>query len=322
MSRRYLEGRMFKSIVRSLGGGKREAVGLRLSVIVVCYKMEPQIGNTIRSLIPPYQRKIKKSEYEIIVVDNGSPAPLPEAVWNQAPNIRYLHIPPGEASPNPGVAINRAVSMSRGEIVSVMIDGARLVSPGVLMWGTRLASLGPRSMVSVLGWHIGPKNQTESILEGYNHEAETVLLEQSQWWENGYRLFEISAASVQTADGFATRTVESNCLFMPRLLYNELGGYNEKYAEPGGGLVNLDFYARAVEAADQAFTLLGEGTFHQVHGGAATGLTQAQLGDALARWSAESEKLRGAMPKVDKSKLILAGHLPPESRRWFAPNNS
>ena len=40
---------------------------------------------------------------------------------------------------------------------------------------------------------------------------------------------------------------------------------DERYAEAGGGLVNLDFYARAAEAADLIWTLLGEGTFHQVH---------------------------------------------------------
>ena len=219
-------------------------------------------------------------------------------------------------SPNPAAAINCAVRMSQGEAVSVMIDGARMVTPGVLAWGLRLLDTGPRGLVEVRGWHLGPKFQPESVMEGYNHEVEEKMLLESKWWENGYRLFEISAASAQTRSGFSGSAAESNCVFLPRTLFEEIGGYNEAYKEPGGGLVNLDFYERAVSAADHVFTMLGEGTFHQVHGGAATGLNQAQLTEALARWAEESRKVRGELKPPDQKKFILAGHLPPECRRW------
>jgi len=314
---------MFKRIahnLRNLGLSRKRKPALRLSVIVVCYQMEDQIGNTLRSLLTPYQKNIKKAEYEILVVDNGSPQPLREDIWKLAGNVRYLHIPPGEASPNPGVAINRGVRMTHGEAVSLMIDGARMVTPGVLNWGLRLLSLGPRGLVEVRGWHLGPKFQPISIMEGYNHEVEKQMLLASRWWENGYRLFGISAATGQTRDGFAGSAPESNCVFMPRALFEQIGGYDENYKQPGGGLVNLDFYARATAAAERAYTLLGEGTFHQTHGGAATGLSQPELMDALERWKAESKSLRGDLEGPDKDKFILAGHLPPECRRWVLPD--
>jgi hypothetical protein len=82
-------------------------------------------------------------------------------------------------------------------------------------------------------------------------------------------------------------------------------------------LVNHDFYARAVAAASQVFTLLGEGTFHQIHGGAATGLTLAELDTALERWWAESRRLGNDLKPPSREKFILAGHLPPECRRWL-----
>ena len=296
---------------------KKRPPALRLSVIVVCYQMEEQIGNTLKSLLPPYQQKIKKQEYDIHVVDNGSPKPLPEEIWKVASNVRYVYIPPGEASPNPGVALNRGVRMSRGEAVCLMIDGARMVTPGTLNWGLRLLSLAPRGVVEVRGWHLGPKFQPESIMEGYNHEVEKQMLLESQWWENGYRLFNISAASGQARVGFLGKAAESNCLFMPRGLFEEIGGYNEGYKEPGGGLVNLDFYSQALAAADHGFTLLGEGTFHQVHGGAATGLTEPELNEALVRWADESKSLRGNAEAPKKKKLILAGHVPRECLRWL-----
>jgi glycosyltransferase involved in cell wall biosynthesis len=309
---------MFKRLIGNLKPFKKKrSPGPRLSVIVVCYQMEEQVGNTLRSLLPPYQIKVKKSEYEILVIDNGSEKPLPEATWKLASNVKYQHIPPGEASPNPGVAVNRAVRMSQGEAVCVILDGARMMTPGVISWGLRLLKMGGRAVVEVRAWHLGPKIQTESIVEGYNHEVEARMLEEAKWWENGYRLFEISAPTAQTRQGFGTQSVEATCIFMSRALYDEIGGYNEAYKAPGGGLVNLDFYARAVEAAESVFTVLGEGTFHQVHGGAATGLTKPQLTEALERWGEESKGLRGELRAVDRKKFILAGHLPKECERWL-----
>lgn len=314
---------LLRRIRNALGFSRPEKPGKpppRLSVILIHYKMERQITNTLRSLLPPYQRGIKRREFEILLVDNGSPEPLPEAAWKLEKNIALTRIEPRDASPNPGVAINRAVANSRGEIVSIMIDGARMVSPGVLSWGLRLLELAPRALVEVRGWHLGPKNQPESILEGYTHEVETQLLLDSRWWENGYRLFNISAASAQTKNGYFAPANESNCLFLARTLFDEIGGYDERYAEPGGGLVNLDFYSRACAAATHVFTLLGEGTFHQVHGGAATGLALPKLEDAITRWSAESQNLRGELLPPDRKKCVLAGHMPDECRDWLARN--
>jgi hypothetical protein len=64
---------------------------------------------------------------------------------------------------------------------------------------------------------------------------------------------------------------ESSALFMPPVLWDEVGGLDERFALPGGGLVNHDLYRRACGLDGvQLVTLMGEGTFHQFHGGAAT----------------------------------------------------
>jgi len=89
--------------------------------------------------------------------------------------------------------MNRAAALSRAPLLCLMIDGARLVTPGVLSWGMSLLKLAPAAMVEVRGWHLGPKWQPESVMEGYDHETETRLLEEVRWWENGYRLWEIAA---------------------------------------------------------------------------------------------------------------------------------
>ena len=98
---------MLKQIARKLRFAGKRHTGPRLSVIVICYKMDGQIGNTLRSLLPPYQRKIKKSEYEILLVDNGSPKSLPEETWKIASSTaisasRRARRRPIPASPSTG----------------------------------------------------------------------------------------------------------------------------------------------------------------------------------------------------------------------------
>ena len=54
-------------------------------------------------------------------------------------------------------------------------------------------------------------------------------------------------------------------------LFERLGGYDERYTSPGGGLCNLEMFARyALRPAARNVCLLSEGSFHQVHGGIAT----------------------------------------------------
>ncbi len=110
-----------------------------------------------------------------------------------------------------------------------------------------------------------------SIHRGYDRAAEDALLDASGWAEDGYRLFGISSFAGSSAGGWFAPIAESNALFMRRDMWTELGGYDERFQSPGGGYLNLDTYARACELPGaQLIVLLGEGTFHQVHGGVAT----------------------------------------------------
>ncbi len=294
------------------------ADGPPLTVVVIAYRMTHQISNTIRSLLPPVQRDVSIDRYDIHVIDNGSPQPLDEPLWNQAPNVRYQHIPAGSASVNPGVAINRAVAQTRSPVVCVMIDGARMVTPGVLRWGMDLATLSEKTVVEVRGWHLGPKLQNVSVREGYDVETEQRLLQSIDWPWDGYRLFEIGVPAASMPGGFLGTASECTCLFLHRSYFDRLAGYDQRYAEPGGGLCNADFFVRAASGADRVFTVLGEGTFHQIHGGAATGLTGDDQRESFRRWKKEYERLsRPWHTKAVEYTPILAGHLPAAARRWM-----
>ena len=288
----------------------------KLSVVVACYEMAAQIKNTLQSLLPPYQRNISTGDYEIILMDNGSAKMLDERTRKISPNLDYIYLSPNESSPSPAPAMNRGVALARAPRLCLMIDGARLLTPGVLSWGMRLLELSPRAMVEVRGWHLGPKWQPESVMEGYDHEEERHLLQAIGWPKNGYRLWEIAASTPQVSRGYADPAPESNCIFMSRDLFFETGRFDERSRTPGGGLVNLDFFSRAVATAGCVFTLLGEGTFHQVHHGAATGLSKPILEERFKQWRAESEALGQAI--LPDYEFILAGHMPRECASWLA----
>src|SRR5690348_14796062 len=97
-----------------------------LSVVVVAYEMRRELPRTLRSLTVPYQRDIDDDEYEIIVVDNGSSAPLEV----DSPAVRLHRLDPAPASP--AHAANVGIALAQGELIGLVVDGARMASPGLL----------------------------------------------------------------------------------------------------------------------------------------------------------------------------------------------
>lgn len=279
-----------------------------LSVIVVAYNMQRELPRTVRSLSPAMQVGIRADEYELVIVDNGSERPSSEA---DCPSYgaQTVRVVVDEPNASPARAINLGLRRSKGDLVGVMLDGARLASPGLLAGAVQAAKLHPRPVIASLGFHLGSSTQMESVKEGYDQRHEDQLLESSRWADDGYRLFAISVFAGSSAGGFFCPMSESNGLFMPRALWAELHGCDEAFVQPGGGLLNLDLFRRACHLPDaQLVVLLGEGTFHQVHGGIATNT----LGPSP--WKAFHEeyvRLRGKEFAPPTSEPIYFGRIHP-----------
>lgn len=241
-----------------------------VSIVVVVYNMAREAPRTLFSLSAAYQQNITADRYEVIVVDNGSTPPFdPHVLEGLEGNFRLIRV--DDAKPSPVLAINRGLAEARGRAIGVMIDGARIASPGMIALAAMAEKLADRAVILTLGFHLGSEVQMKSVVRGYDQKEEDQLLAQSGWMEDGYRLFDISVFAGSSARGWFRPISESNAIFMRRSLWDKLCGFDERFQTPGGGLVNLDTLSRAILLADAVVvTLLGEGTFHQVHGGVAT----------------------------------------------------
>jgi hypothetical protein len=290
-----------------------------LSVIVICHDMPREAPRTLFSLSPAHQRGVHPEDYEIIAIDNGSGAPLdPAEVTSIAPNIRYTFHE--TASVSPVEALNLGGRMARGQHLAFIVDGARMASPGLVratMDGIRLKKM---PFLCSLSWHLGPDVQFNSMLEGYDQQVEDGLLDEIAWPQDGYRLFEISTLAPSSAPGFLGGfPSECSWLCLSRTGFERLGGYDPGFTSPGGGLVNQDIVCRAAEDGGFDFTvLLGEGVFHQFHGGVATNVKPAH--HPMPAFQLEYERLRGTPYKRTQIEAVsYYGIMPQSARRFLAP---
>lgn len=278
--------------------GKDKDIKPEISLIVCACKLHREISRTLMSLSASYQRHISPDDYEILVMDNGSNPPLHESlIEGLEGNFRLIRI--DQAPPSPAHALNVGMAEARGRIIGVMIDGARIVTPGLLHFARHGANLYENTIVATLGWYLGRDFQRRAMIAGYNKARENALLDSINWPEDGYRLFEIGALDESCVDGWFYPLQESNAFFMHRHMWNLIGEFDERFNDTGGGFLNLDMYRRAVEIPGaEIVILLGEGTFHQLHGGNATNVTDEHLQEKVVRWQTQYSEIRGEPFKV------------------------
>lgn len=265
----------------------------KVSVVVVVFNMQREAARTLRSLSADYQRDISAADYEVIVVDNGSNPALDMGVARGlSGNFRFIRA--ASSSVSPASAANQGLAEAQHEVVGVMIDGARIVTPRLLHFARQAATISKRSVAATIGWYLGFDFQRWAIRHGYDQAREDALLAKIEWPRNGYRLFEIGTPDESSIDGWLQPIAESNALFLSRSLWEEVGGFDERFDEPGGGLVNHDLFRRAVELPDAELVyLLGEATFHQLHHGVATNSPVEQAEANWKRWVRQYEQITG-----------------------------
>ena len=289
---------------------------MRLSVVVVVYDMPHAAPRTLTTLSPAFQRGLD-DDYEIIVVDNGSPRPMPvDRVERLGANVRYLSL--AHPQPSPAAAANCGLALASGDVVGLILDGARLATPRLLEFAWRAANSHPRAIVSTVGWLLGygsPERHASADDAEAAMRTEAILAS-IDWPRDPYRLFEV--ARLDGSMGYFGLGFESGAFFMPRALWRELDGLDERFDVPGGGFAALDLYARAHALPDcEPMLLLGEGTVHQPHGGVSTDRPIEDLAQRFMRWREHYMALRGHDLPLRTPPLTYFGSLPAPWRVQF-----
>ncbi len=288
-----------------------------LSIVVVVYRMPDQAEKTLLSLAPSYQQAADPRRYEVVVVENHSDRLLgEERATRHAPNVRYIHR--HETQRTPVHACNLGVARSRGTHVAIMIDGARMLSPGVVRQTLEVYGTTPRAAVCTPGFHLGHKLQQAAVTDGYDESTEAALLEEIGWPADGYRLFDVSVFSGTSGGGFFLPMWESNYFAMPKRTWRRLRGMDSRYNDFGGGNCNLDLFKRLLEQRRMPLVLLyGEGSFHQFHGGVTTNTPPEERQRIYKLLSDQDIALRGPL-KPPPWQPLLYGTPHPAAQRFLA----
>jgi cephalosporin hydroxylase len=294
---------------------------VELSVIVVFYNMRREARRSLHSLSRAYQEGLEGTSYEVIVLENGSDETQRlggALVRDFGPEFRYIDLA-ADASPSPVGALNRGIAESRGRNLALMIDGAHVLTPGVLHFGLQgLATYAP-AIVATQQWYVGPGQQGEAIDNGYDQAYEDRLFQHIQWPSNGYRLFEIGhfVGERDWLDG----VWESNCMFVSRAQLEQVGGFEERFTVPGGGYANLELYERLGSSPDVTVcSIIGEGSFHQAHGGTTTNEVEAEQRRArVFGYAQQYAQLRGRAFKGPGKPIHFVGRITTGAARRTKP---
>ena len=242
----------------------------KISVVVIVYDMPLQAMNTLYSLSRAYQRNIDDVAYEVVVVENRSRRTLKERkVLALGPEFRYILR--DEKGVSPVWALREGIEVAQGDIIGLMIDGARMVTPGVLRNVADAFRAFPDALVATAGFHIGDDDHQNSADRGHDERFEKRLLASIPWKENGYLLYTLSTVSGANPYGILHPLMESNCMFATRAAIEQIGGPDVRFDQEGGGVLNLDLFRELAEGpSSQLVVLPGEASFHQYHGGVTT----------------------------------------------------
>jgi len=282
----------------------------KISVIVVVYDMPHQAMNTLYTLSRQYQRDVDNVAYEVVVVENLSGRNLkPRKV--RALGAEFRHIARRENGVSPIWALREGIDAARGDVIGLMIDGARMVTPGLLRNVADAYRAFPDALVATPGFHLGDDDHANSTDRGHDERAEAQLLASFPWQENGYLLYQFATVSGANPYGYLHPMMESNCMFATREALAEIGGPDPRFDQEGGGVLNLDLYRELVELPrNQLVVLPGEANFHQFHGGVTT-VQDAHREDRLQRFRDRYHEVRGMSFDAPLREPFLLGEVSP-----------
>jgi hypothetical protein len=222
-------------------------------------------------------------------------------------------------------AVNAGVDMASSPNIALIVDGARMASPSLIQKTLLGLEAFEQPFVFSLSWHLGPTKQNLSMIQGYNQTSENRLLEIINWPQDGYKLFDIATLAPSSGLGFyAEMPSECSWLAMRKDTFDALGGFEKQFQSPGGGFMNHDFRSRVLDVPNiELVTILGDGVFHQYHGGISTNVNAQTQSETLRVFRQEYREIRGDDYKLtNPSAVNYIGDMHERAVRFISDPNS
>lgn len=241
-----------------------------ITLIIAAYNIPQQLQRTLTSCTAIYQN-VDPSNLEVIIIDNGSDVPLQKSDFPNFPRVSKVIRIDGRSSPVFGM--NVGIEEAKYSTVALMIDGAHMLTPGVIGNAKSIIDLKRRAVINVPQYILGCESQNlRSVENAFDREAED--LRQLGWPADGYTLFDYAVVAGEGANKHYLDAIESNCLVTTKEVLADCGAYDERFDEAGAGLANIELFNRLChDPKNQYVTLVGEGSFHQDHNGTTTSLS-------------------------------------------------
>lgn len=261
-----------------------------LTIIIAAYNMKPQLERTLVSCSPGYQNA-PPAEIEVIIVDNGSDIPLDIKDFGRFPRVtKVIRV---DGKPSPVFGLNQAIGEASFSNIALMIDGAHLLSPGIFENSKAIFQMIPRPVINIPQYTLGDVSQNlRTSADAW--EREEKQLGKMNWPARGYSLFEYALVAGEHRDKDFYASIESNCLITTREILDELGGFDERFDEPGAGLANIEILTRLRHHSTNQYVIIpGEGTFHQDHSGTTTSVSRVERKKLVEQYFAKYEDITG-----------------------------
>ncbi|KZR65040.1 glycosyltransferase family 2 protein [Prochlorococcus sp. MIT 1306] len=260
---------------------------MNLSIIIGCYELTTQIERTIVSIHKALQR-VPNITSEIIIADNSLKAIIDTS---KSKELNFVLREYGHLRQPIHHIINDSVKYSKGNLLCVMIDGARLCSKGVFRKSLILFQHDPNCLIHIPNFQIGPVHQMYASEVDFGLKDEERLLI-DLGWPNVHSVDLIRASTLEEHAGLGPTIFESNCLLVSRRIWDKVGGYDERFLRMDGGFASADLLYRLSKVCSALLILKNEGSFHQLHGGSTT-ISPKQTEIGLKDMTTEYRQIKG-----------------------------
>ena len=205
----------------------------------------------------------------------------------------------------------------RGEAIALMIDGAHVLTPGVLRYGMLGLRTYEPAIVATQQWYVGPGQQPDAMHAGYDQRLRGPAVRARSSGRSTATGCSRSATSSATATGSTGcgRATASSC--PARCSSRSAASTRASRCRAAATPTSTSTSGSARRPDVTVVTILGEGSFHQVHGGTTTNQARPRRArpSVLSSYREHFARARGRGLRGPRKPIHYVGSMPGAARR-------